>query len=245
MPKALSARIFVALIIVSGFLLVGNALLNAHSLAKARCIALLALAIVAARLKVKLPGLTGTMSVNLPFILLAVALLPPAEAVIVGFISTFAQCLPRSKQQLNPVQLAFNCCAIALAIAAAQFIFVAPEVASFAGSLSLRLAIAACGYFLMNTVTTALVISLSEKVNAVRTWVEMFQLSFPYLVASAGVAGLALTLGQETGVQVPLALLPVMVGVFYSYRRYFAATGAAVKAHAQAEPAAMAAGAHV
>jgi hypothetical protein len=222
MPKALSARIFVALIIVSGFLLLGNAVFNAHSLARAQFIALLTLAALAARLKVKLPGLTGTMSVNLPFILLAVALLGTPEAVLVGFISTFAQCLPQGRQKLNSVQLVFNCCAITLAVAGARLIFVSPAVAPLVAQPPLRLVLAAGGYFLVNTITVALVISLTENANVVVVWKELFQLSFVYLVASAGVAGLALTMGQETGWQVPLALLPVMVGVFYSYRRYFA-----------------------
>jgi len=44
------------------------------------------------------------------------------------------------------------------------------------------------------------------------------------LVASAGIAGLALTVTQELGWQVPLAVLPIMAGIFLSYRRYFAAT---------------------
>lgn len=224
MPKALSARIFVALIIVSGFLLVGNAVLNAHSLAKAQFIALLALAVVAGRLKVKLPGVTGTMSVNLPFILLAAALLGPAETVMVGFVSTFAQSMPQGRQKLNLVQLIFNCCTITLAVTAARLIFVSPAITTSVASPALRLALAAAGYFMVNTVVVALVISLTEKVNAVAVWKEMFQLSFVYWVASAGVAGVALTLGQQIGWQVPLALLPIMAGIFHSYRRYFAAT---------------------
>jgi hypothetical protein len=243
MPKALSARIFVALMIVSGFLLVGNAVFNARSLATARCIALLLLAIMAARLRVKLPGLTGTMSVNLPFILLAAGLLGTAEAVIVGFVSTFAQSLPREKQKLNLVQVAFNCCAITLSVIATRLVYVSPAVTAWVAPPALRLALAAAGYFLVNTVAVALVISLTEKVNVVVVWKEIFQLSFVYLVASAGVAGLALTLGQEIGWQVPLALMPVMVGVFHSYRRYFAATVAAESA--QVEAAGVTAGAHI
>jgi hypothetical protein len=222
MPKALSARIYVALIIVSGFLLVGNAVRNAHSLAKVQFIALLVLAAIAGRLKVKLPGLTGTMSVNLPFILLAAGLMGMTEAVIVGFVSTFIQCLPRGRQKTNPVQLAFSCCAITLAVTAARLIYVSPALMQSVASPSVRLALAAAGYFLVNTVVVALVISLTERVNFAGVWKEMFQLSFVYLVASAGVAGVVLTLGRELGWQVPLALLPIMTGVFVSYRRYFA-----------------------
>lgn len=242
MPKSLSARIFVALVIVSGFVFLGIAVRNAHTLATVRFVALLVLASLAARLKVKLPGLTGTMSVNLPFILLAAALTGSAEALTVGFVSTFAQSLPRGNQKLNLVQIIFNSCAITLAVATARMIFVSASVAATLGSPSLRLALAAAGYFLVNTIAVSLVISLSEGANLMRTWSEMFQLSFVYLVASAGVAGIALTLGQEIGWQVPLAMLPIMLGVFISYRRFFAvaskAASSAVAMHSSAAAAA-------
>ena len=229
MPQSLSARLFVALIAVSGFLFVAVAIRSAHSLPTVRFTAFLLLATVAARLKVKLPGLSGSMSVNLPFILLSAALMETSEAAIVAFISTFAQSLPRGNHRLNPVQLVFNCCAIMLAATAARFIFIYATLhgSVLAGSPALRLTVAAAGYFLVNTVTVALIISLTEKVSLLSTWAEMFRLSYPYLVASAGVAGLALTVGRGNGWQVPLTILPVMIGVFYSYRRYFAATATA------------------
>jgi hypothetical protein len=165
------------------------------------------------------------MSVNLPFILVAAAGMGSAEALAVGFISTFVQCLPKGKK-LNLVQAAFNCGTITLAVAAARFIFASPSVASVIGSPSLRLGVAGAAYALANTIPVAIVIGLTEGASTLRTWWEMLELSFPYLVASAGIAGVTLTVGQEVGWQVPLAVLPIMVGIFHSYRRYFAATAA-------------------
>ena len=72
----------------------------------------------------------------------------------------------------------------------------------------------------------------------------MLQLSFPYLVASAGVAGLALAITPEIVWQVPLALLPVMAGIFLSYRRYFAATGGAGEMSRELQSGHLAAEAH-
>jgi hypothetical protein len=161
----------------------------------------------------------------LPFILVAVAEMGSAEALAVGFISTFVQCLPSGKK-LNLTQAAFNCGTLILAVAAARFIFASPSVASAVGSPSLRLAVAAAGYALANTIPVAIVIGLTEGGSILRTWWEILQLSFPYLVASAGIAGVALTLAQGIGWQVPLAVLPIMVGIFLSYRRYFASTAA-------------------
>ena len=223
MPKSFSARMFVALIVISGLLLFGDAVLNAKSMPTARFAAFLLVACVAARLRIKLPGITGTMSVNLPFILVAAAEMNTAEALAVGFISTVFQCWSSGKK-FKVMQVAFNCSAIALAVAATRLIYQSPSVASAVSTPALRLAMAAAGYALANTIPVAIVIGLTESVNTLRTWLEMLQLSFPYVVASAGIAGLTLTLSQEAGWQVPLAVLPIMAGIFQSYRRYFAAT---------------------
>lgn len=232
MPKSFSARVFVALIAISGLLVLGDAVLNAKQVPTAKFLAFLLVACVAARLKVKLPGVTGTMSVNLPFILVAAAEMNTAEALAIGFISTFFQCLARGKK-FNGIQVAFNCSAITLAVAATRLIYAAPSVASAASSPALRLALAAAGYAMVNTVPVAIVIGLTEGVNMLRTWLEMLQLSFPYLVASAGIAGLTLTLTQETGWLVPLAVLPIMAGIFQSYRRFFAVTSEAASMQVQ------------
>lgn len=225
---------FVALIVLSGLLVLGDAALKSKSVPSFRFVAFLVAACLAARLKIKLPGLTGTMSVNLPFILVAAAELNSAEALAVGFISTFVQCLPKGKN-LNLVQAAFNCGNITLAVAAARFIFASPSVSSVIGSPSLRLGVAAAGYALANTIPVAIVIGLTESARMLRTWLEILQLSFPYLVASAGSAGVALTVGQEVGWHVPMAVLPIMVGVFFSYRRYFAATAGSEAANIRVE----------
>jgi hypothetical protein len=165
------------------------------------------------------------MSVNLPFILVAVAELNGAEALAVGLISTFVQCLHKGKK-FNLTQTAFNCGAITLAVAATRLIYTAPSVVSVISSPSLRLAVAAAGYAVANTVPVAIVLGLTEAVSMVRTWLEILQLSFPYIVASAGIAGVTLTLTQGIGWQVPVAVLPIMVGIFQSYKRYFAAAAA-------------------
>lgn len=246
MPKSFSARIFVALIVVSGLLVLGDAVLNARAMPTVRFVAFLLVACLAARLKIKLPGLTGTMSVNLPFILVAAAEMNTAEALAVGFISTLVQCLPRGMQKFNLVQAAFNCSTITLAVATTRFIYASPSVTAMVASPGLRLAIAAAGYALANTVPIAIVIRLTEAVSAMQTLIEMLQLSFPYLVASAGIAGLSLAITQEIAWQVPLAVLPVMAGIFQSYRRYFAATAVAGASNLQEQAGnRAAAGAHV
>jgi len=225
-----SARIFIAVIVLSGLAVLGNALIHASSINVVRFVSFGVVACVAARLKVKLPGVTGNMSVNLPFILVAVAEMNSAEALIVACLSTLVQCLPGSQKKFNAVQALFNFSNMALAVGFSRLLFLQPALSASIGSRALLLAVAAAGFFLVNTMPVAIVISLTEDSNALHTWAGILQLSFPYFVASAGIAGCVLTLSAQIGWQVPVAVLPVMLGIFYSYRRYFAVAASALLA---------------
>src|SRR5437016_3976252 len=216
-----TSQVFLTLIVLSGLAVLTNGILHPSSADLVRFLSFLLVACMAARLKVQLPGLTGTMSVNLPFILVAVAEMSPSEALAVACFSTFVQCLPRGSQKFNNVQAIFNFTNMALVVAATRFFFGFPAFNSAVPSRALMLALAAGAFFVVNTIPVAIVISLTEAKNALKIWGNIFQLSFPYFVASAGIAGLVLTASAKIGWQVPLFVLPVMFGIFHSYKHYF------------------------
>src|SRR5512140_1533921 len=85
-------------------------------------IVLMATAVLAARLKLTLPGFESNMSMNLPFMLLAISELSMPEAIAVGAASTFVQTLPRSGQSVKPAQAIFNVCNMVNAIAISSVI---------------------------------------------------------------------------------------------------------------------------
>ncbi|MBV9075501.1 MAG: hypothetical protein JOZ10_17890 [Acidobacteria bacterium] len=145
----------------------------------------------------------------------------PSEALAVACFSTFVQCLPRASQKFNTVQAIFNFCNMALAVGATRLMFDQPALNSAVPSHALLLALAAGGFFIANTIPVAIVIGITEAKNALKVWGDIFQLSFPYFVASAGIAGVVLTASAKIGWQVPVFVLPVMFGVFASYKRYF------------------------
>jgi hypothetical protein len=236
MPSSKSARFFIALVVIGGFAVLANALRHPSSQNAIRFISFLLVACLAARLKVKLPGVTGTMSVNLPFILLAVAEMNTPEALLIGCISTFVQSLPEAGRKFNPTRILFNFFNMALAVSATRLLYTSEALASILKSNPLLLAVAAAGYFAVNSMPVAIIIGLTENKNPLREWATMFQLSYPYFLASAAIAGVVLTLSSEAGWLVPVVLLPLMAGVFYSYRRYFAVamTEAQVKRAPQA-----------
>jgi len=222
MNFSLKARAFITLVVVLGLCVLAMAIAHADAINPARFVAFLLVACLAARLKVKLPGVSGSMSVNLPFILVAAAEMGHLEALLIGCLSNLVQCLPSRGKKFNWVRTVFNVCTMALAVEATRLVFGASFLSNYMASRSLRLGIATAGFLLINTITVAIVLALTESKNVGRAWLTMCQLSYPYFLASAGVAGVVLTLAVRVGWQVPVLVFPLMVGVFYSYRRYFA-----------------------
>ena len=104
----ISARLFIGLITLSALAVLANAIIHASSSGNARFVSFALVACLASRLRVKLPGLTGTMSVNLPFILVAVAQMSMVEALTVACLSTLVQCVPVGKQKFTLAQIVFN-----------------------------------------------------------------------------------------------------------------------------------------
>jgi hypothetical protein len=92
------------------------------------------------------------------------------------------------------------------------------------------LTVSAAVFFVVNTVPVAIIISLTEGRNVLKVWTNIFHFSFPYFVASGAIAGVVLAASERIGWQVPLFVLPVMFGMYHSYKRYFATNSEATQA---------------
>lgn len=181
---------------------------------------LLAMAVVAARLKLTLPGFESNMSMNLPFMLLAISELSMPEAIVVGGASTFVQTLPRSGQSLKPAQAVFNVCNMVNAIAIASV--VAGRAMNLASlNKPFLIAVTAIAFFLADTVPVAGIISLTSPTDVLRAWTEIARMTFPYFVLSAGLACLVAMGFQVIGWRAGVVTLLVMLGVFRCFQFYF------------------------
>ncbi|HWR13722.1 MAG TPA: hypothetical protein VN577_02770 [Terriglobales bacterium] len=217
-----SAKMFVGLVALCALAFLGSSMMRWESsdLVRFGCFVLVSMA--ASRMKVSLPGLNGNMSVNVPFMLLAALELSLAEALIVALVSTLVQCLPKGGKRMSAVQFIFN---ISLIVNAVGFAHIVARQAATFGTMpekSLILVLAGFTFFFANTAPVAIVMGLAEDVNVFATWKEIALLTFPFFVLSAGVVSIAATAEPFVGWQIPLAIFPVMVVVFASYRRYFA-----------------------
>ena len=214
---SIKAKLLIAVVVVSSLAVLGKALSDwgqVHDYT--RFAAYLLVAMIAARFRVSLPKMTGSMSVNLPFILLALIELSLVEALIIAAASTFVQCFwPESKKR-NMVHVVFNVAVLAIA---AQLTWLAMRAE--AQNATLAIVVGALTVLIANTMPVAAIIAVTENGQAARIWMQIVRLTFPYYMLAAGIAGLVKLANYAVGWQVPLFILPAMLLVYRSYTTYF------------------------
>lgn len=195
---------------------------KSHTLHSYYALALLALSAVTSRMKVKLPGIDGNMSVNLPFLLTAVVSLSGVEAVAIASVSTVIQCWPKRDAKFKPEQMVFNVSMMALASSMASLVLKTQWLSGsewFSGAT--LPALATVTLFAGQTVSVAAIVALGNGGGMHRIWWSLAHLSFPYYVVSAGVTSMVQSVSHHPGWALALAVFPVMYGIHRSYRLYF------------------------
>ena len=151
----------------------------------------LAGAIASSTLKVQLPGVTGTLSVNFVFVITSIADLPLGQALMVGCAAALTQSVFRAQVRPSSVQIAFNLANLSLAIAAGYDAFHLPWLA---GSLPIRLLAAGAAFYITNTAVVALIIALTESKPFSQVWRSSFGwVLLHYLVGTALAAGMTIS----------------------------------------------------
>jgi len=212
------ARVFIIFVSLAGVIVMAAGAMHWASRDPLKFLVYLLIAVLASRLRVQLPGVTGTMSVNFLFIILGVVELSLAETLALGCIAIFVQSLQDEKPQW--IQVMFNVCGSAWAVAAAYQVYYISTSHGRVRNPSLQLLAAACTYFIGNTVPVATVIALTERKPLRRVWSECYFWSFPYYLVGAGVAGLVSYLNRGLEWQTSLLVLPAMYLIYRSYRLY-------------------------
>jgi hypothetical protein len=216
MPKR--ARLYINSTIVVGLTLLAGCLLFEREFRDpARYFGYLALACLGSTLKIKLPKIRGTMSINFLFILIGVAELTIAETITLGCVAALIQCLWKARKQPALIQVLFNIATVVTSVAIA---FSASHALVNGENLPVLLAVAVCVYFVANTGMVSLVLSLTEQQLFTKVWRQCYLWSFPYYLVGAAIA-CAITISSRTlGWKPSLLMLPLMYLVYSYYRLY-------------------------
>ena len=212
------AAIFIGLTVAAGAAFIADSIARDGSFTDlVAYVCYFALALLTSAMKVRLPGITGTISVNFLFVLISIAAFSYTETVVLASVACIVQCVWKAKRRPKVVQVAFNVATLAVSSGVAY-----RAAHSFAGSqvknLPVVLSLAACFYFTINTLLVSGVLSLVEARPLLDVWKQCYLWSFPYYAAGAIISGFIVSCGQTLGWAAPLLILPLMFMVYAFYR---------------------------
>jgi len=181
-----------------------------------RFAAFLVTAALASALKVRLPGLTGTMSVSALFVLVGIVNLSLSETLVVGAVSLLVQTVWGVKVRPRFVQVAFNVANTGTAILLSTLVL--HYTHAQLGELA-SLAFLAVTYFAANTVPVACIIGLTEKKSILAVW-RRYRGMLPFYVVGCSMAWLVGTVPHGVQWELPIICLPLVYLVHGSNRSH-------------------------
>jgi hypothetical protein len=216
MPK--QAKVYIGGVIALGLTLLAVCLLSQWQFPdSSRYLSYLSLAVLASVLKIKLPNMRGTISLNFLFVLIGVEELSMSQTVVLGALASVIQCVWKAKKRPTLVQVVFNVAALVTSIAVAYSV---SHVFAEESQLAARLAVAACVYFLLNTALVTTVVSMVEQRPIQSVWRQCYLWTLPYYLVGAAVSAVVVMTSRTVGWKPSLLILPLMYLVYSYYRLY-------------------------
>jgi len=211
---------FIALMVLAALGCFALALTHWQSSDPVKFACYLGAALLASSLKVTLPGIEGTLSVNFLFTLLGIVELTLPETLLIGLASTLAQFYWRPARHLKFIQLVFNVSQVTVSSAAAYGAYQLMATRVLHGPGPLALLVAAITHFGFNSTAMSAIIGLTESKPVAKVWTESYLWSFPYYMVGAAIAGVVHFLNGHIGWQSSLLVLPPIYLMYRSYRLY-------------------------
>lgn len=180
------------------------------------------MAALAAGLRVSLPTVSGTLSINFLFILIGLIHLTRAELVVLAGGAAIIQCLWAYDRSPTAVKVLFNLSVAVISVHLATLTYWAMPSGDTVTDETFKLIPAALVLFLSSTIPVSIAIAWTEGRRVIGTWKECSLWSLPYSVAGAAVAGCFATLSHRIGWQLSLLVLPVVYLITRSYQLHIA-----------------------
>ncbi|HTQ86407.1 MAG TPA: hypothetical protein VMI93_09355 [Candidatus Solibacter sp.] len=211
------AKTYIALVMLSGAAVLGLAAATWPSGGLQQFVIYLSLAALASTLKVRIPGLEGTMSPNFLFLLLAMVACRFSEVVVISLVAALVQSLWRARRA-RLVQVSFSAATLMVSSAVA-FKLAHLSVAGNAGESSVPFVLLAGSlYFPLNSAMVSVVIGLVEGQQLKHVMLRCYEWVFRHFMG--GIIFAALISGAysaSTAWHGALVLLPAVVLAYLYY----------------------------
>jgi diguanylate cyclase (GGDEF)-like protein len=195
----------------------------------------LVISIPASCMKLRLPGLRSTMSLNFLFILIGILELSAGQALIIACAGALVQCFWNPKGRLRATQVAFSVSNIAVAVWTADRLFHWQLSQRLTEGTPLGLMAASLAFFAVNTAGIASVICLTERKPLLTTWRTCYFWSFLLYLIGASITWAVSSLDHRGIWHGLLLLVPVLVVTHRAYGMYLGRLEAEKKAREEVQ----------
>lgn len=213
MGLSTTAKLYIGGITSAGLAVLAVSSLHWTSADPLRFVVFLLLTALASGVKVSLPGVSGTMSLNLILILAGIIQFTLGEAVDIAIVSALVQCFWPLKERPRWTQVLFTTglTVASTALADAAYDFWPSDIGSV-----LSITASACTYFLASTLSVAGAAAVTEHKNFFRLWKQAYFWSFPYYLLAASLAA-SISFVTRFNWEITLALFPMLLIIYRAY----------------------------
>jgi signal transduction histidine kinase/ActR/RegA family two-component response regulator len=177
-------------------------------------------ALVSSHMKLRVPGITGTISVNDLFFLLAIIELDLSQALLIGCAGALTQSFFRAQQRPNPIHFLFNFANIAISLYTAWLVFHWDALPRLGARLPIQLFLSTGAFFMVNTSLVAGIIAITERKPLLPVWRAGFAWTGVQYGVAAALAAIIHEATRLMGWQSWILACPVLYLVYRSYNLY-------------------------
>ena len=177
----------------------------------------LALAVLASLLKVRLPGITGSYSLNFLFLLAGVAYFTLPETLVAGCAAALAQSVFNTRKRPTAAQVLFNMANLVLSIRVCFHVAHGPLAHGLESYRPAVMALVAGLYFVINTVLVSGVLSILEGKSLREVCQKWYLWSIPYYLVGATLIGRLPSAVHPATPESWLMMLPALYLIHFYY----------------------------
>ena len=213
-----SAKLYLGTVIASGLGLLSWGALEWEPAGLLRFTTFLAIALLASGCKVRLPGVTETVSLNFVVLLAAITELSLPEVVFLAAASAVVQSVWKPKVRPQAIQIWFGLTSMALSSAVAFVGAHSGSPAMFGDALVPFLVLATMLLYGSNVFLVSVAVCLVEGRPVRELGKCCYFWTFPYYLVGAAFAGLMMAASRSLEWYDALLMLPLALLVYLSYR---------------------------
>lgn len=212
-----TASLYFQTVVVTGIFLLLDGLPKFEPNDLTRFFVYLALGMLSATWKVRLPRIQVTVSPVFAFVLIGIASFPLGQALLLGCLPALVQSLWKTRTKPSFAKSAFSVCAVASGVA---FAYETPHflVARGISEVPLTLAVAAVIFWFVNAGLVGGLASLVSNAPFPNVWRTLNRHLLGFYIAGGLVAALVITVDRLWGWQWGALVIPALYFASYRYR---------------------------